>query len=377
MIKINRFLQIVVFVLCFISIGFAKNSFEEVRAARFPSGTVAVIEKNGEEFCFDTLEEAVSAASTSDLIQIQEDIQLVSSLYIDKEIIIDLNGYEITNIGNFPVLQVYGNVIIEDSSSNKNGKIVGNSESKHSVITCNDKGRLTIRSGIIESQNWHTITAYSGGNSSIYIEGGTFITFRGKHTFVIGEGQNLVINGGAFLEKLSINSNLKNFISSNFCYKVNGKSIKLAVGQREIVGDVTVGDHVYDNLVSNDSGHWHECDCGKKGNDLEGHTHSQGWQKDSQYHWYECEECGRVINKKGHDYVENIIKVATEEEDGLVEKTCNCGHKIIEIIPKITEKGLSKWVVVTIAVCSVLLLGLVSFGFHWLVFNRRKAENIK
>lgn len=372
-----KFIQRIIVVFCFLLIGLVANSFEDVEAAGFPSGTVAVIERNGEEFCFDSLEETVTEADNGDLIQLHENIQLTNSLYIDKEITIDLNGYELTNIGNFPVVEVYGDVTIEDSSSEKNGKIIGNSESEYSVITCNDEGMLTIMSGIIESQNWHAITAYSGGNSSIYIEGGTFITFQGKRTFVIGEGQKLVIDGGDFLGRLSINGSLKDALSGESCYKVNGKSIKLTSEQSEIIGHVTIGDHVYDNLVSNASGHWHECDCGKKYNDLEEHDHSSGWLKDLKYHWYMCEECGFISNKVAHAYIENVIKEATEAEEGIVEKTCTCGHKITEIVPKIKEKGLSKWMIAVIVGSSIILLSVISFGFHWCVFNKKKAENVE
>lgn len=69
------------------------------------------------------------------------------------------------------------------------------------------------------------------------------------------------------------------------------------------------------------------------------HNYGDDYQTDAENHWKVC-ECGEIIDKTEHTFGDwNIIKEATETEDGVKEKVCAvCGYKVEDIIPAITNE---------------------------------------
>lgn len=76
------------------------------------------------EIGFATLEEAVSQAEPGSIIELANDIEL-SSIVIDKNVTLDLNGYSITQTsGDSAAIVASGNLTIRDSSADQTGSIV-------------------------------------------------------------------------------------------------------------------------------------------------------------------------------------------------------------------------------------------------------------
>ncbi len=66
-----------------------------------------------------------------------------------------------------------------------------------------------------------------------------------------------------------------------------------------------------------------------------GHTYDmEEWKSDSENHWHTC-NCGAESEKKAHSFGKwTVTKEATESEEGSKERSCVCGYKDTEIIPK-------------------------------------------
>ncbi len=122
---------------------------------------------------------------------------------------------------------------------------------------------------------------------------------------------------------------------------------------------------------SDESGHWHECECGSKDaeaahpfgewqineNDenerectvcgyketkpVEGHQHdySNEWSKDKNHHWYACSGCNVPLEKAEHTWNDGEITTApTCEEEGVKTLTCEtCCVTGTEKIAKLTH----------------------------------------
>ncbi len=133
--------------------------------------------------------------------------------------------------------------------------------------------------------------------------------------------------------------------------------------------------HSYgDEWKSNDTSHWHECECGQKADEtdhsfkwvtdkeatatetgskheecevcgykkdaveipLVGHTHSYSaeWKFDATNHWHEC-ACGEKSDTAAHTYGDwTVTKAAKSTTAGSRERTCTvCGYKMTESLP--------------------------------------------
>ena len=113
--------------------------------------------------------------------------------------------------------------------------------------------------------------------------------------------------------------------------------------------------------------------------DSQTHEYSDDMKFDGEVHWNEC-ECGAKTARVVHLYSDNVIKNATETEEGILESVCECGFKIEKSIPKLesTESGdqsnenvtsdkdidegtngkSSAWVVILIIFSTVLPIGV-------------------
>ncbi len=77
-----------------------------------------------------------------------------------------------------------------------------------------------------------------------------------------------------------------------------------------------------DHKGSDASGHWNECECGKKGS-VESHNSDNWVTTDADNHWKVCSECGYKdeTTVQAHDY-------AWKKADGKHWKECACGKKL-------------------------------------------------
>ena len=136
---------------------------------------------------------------------------------------------------------------------------------------------------------------------------------------------------------------------------------------------IPVLEHTHEyTLMSDETHHWDECECGDIQNEeahkygawtvtkepteteegeqehtctvcdytesetipVLGHTHKYTRQCDENSHWDEC-ECGDIQNREIHQYgAWTVTKEPTETEEGEKEHACTgCGYKQIEVIP--------------------------------------------
>lgn len=80
-------------------------------------------------------------------------------------------------------------------------------------------------------------------------------------------------------------------------------------------------------------------ECGVSYGELGEHQYSESLSYNDNEHWSEC-HCGEKRDVASHTYGDWIVtKEATEDEPGLREKTCQCGHKLTEPIEQLPDSG--------------------------------------
>ena len=147
-------------------------------------GKVAQI---GDQY-FATLADAIAAAQAGDTITMIADTELTASAAITKKITLDLNGKTIAfkeNSGN-AAINVAGDLTLVDSSADKSGKIVRESQTDCSAIAVAG-GKLTVKSGSVISDYKGIQAGGTGKTNTITIEGGV----------IAGETVALNINKGS------------------------------------------------------------------------------------------------------------------------------------------------------------------------------------
>ena len=76
------------------------------------------------------------------------------------------------------------------------------------------------------------------------------------------------------------------------------------------------------------------CKCGYQEFDVHVHELSGKVLYDENTHWDECLTCPDHLNEAVHEYTGwYVVFDSTEEETGLEENKCSCGHTIERIIP--------------------------------------------
>ena len=171
---------------------------------------------------FATLEEAIAAAQAGDTVKLLKDIELAASVTISNELILDLNGYSIrfsANSGS-AAINLAGTLTLMDSSEDKTGKIIRESETDCSAIAIAN-GNLIVESGTIVSSHkgiqaggtnkTNTITINGGviqgatvalnlnkGNNTVSIAGGKLIGGNAIHASSNVTIVAFTISGGVF-----------------------------------------------------------------------------------------------------------------------------------------------------------------------------------
>ena len=115
---------------------------------------------------FASLKEAVDMAADGDVITLQVDHTITSTVIIDKAVTVDLNGKTLTSVGAVnPAIRVLADVVVE------NGSVVGEQGYCFIVGSSTGTGNLTIKSGNYRAQT--TVASVTKGY--LTIEGGYFV----------------------------------------------------------------------------------------------------------------------------------------------------------------------------------------------------------
>ncbi len=156
--------------------------------------------------------------------------------------------------------------------------------------------------------------------------------------------------------------------------------------------------HTFGSWVSDAKNHWKECSCGEKAEVAshvpgaaatetepqkcivcnyimkealgQTHTHkySDDWKHNSEKHWHEC-SCGEKSDETNHKFDKGVvIEEATEDIEGVIKHTCECGYEKLEFIPKLPKedkKGCKKDL-------SALVVGLISLSMVGILLKKKE-----
>lgn len=212
---------------------------------------------------YETLQEAIDAAKIGETIKLIGNLDLelgdgeigftVSS---DDEIILDLNGYEITGPGSAAkksshIIINKGKLTIMDSSEGKSGKIEMSTTTDWNIGTqatpISNQGTLIVNSGTIANYRQSNTMAYaidtnSSGSNAITIINGGFIysDYCALRIFNNGNRAEIEINGG---EVKSINRPIftQNFKTTPSIVKITGGNITSTQSNIFYIWDNTEG----------------------------------------------------------------------------------------------------------------------------------------
>ena len=139
-----------------------------------------------------TLAEAISFAQAGDLVQLLKNISLASAVTIDKDLMLDLNGYSIN--GSTTLLNISaGKVTITDGNQRENNaiRLTAASASALSAVTVSG-GDLTFHQGLIAAAN-----SGAGAVSGVLVNSGSFLA-QGNNTIQVeaASGYSVQVAGG-------------------------------------------------------------------------------------------------------------------------------------------------------------------------------------
>ena len=126
------------------------------------------------------------------------------TIYIDKNIILDLNGHTLSNTGNKQdkiIIEYGGHLKLIDTSESKNGSInasLATSNYNPSAISMKEGASLTVYDGNISGA---AAAIYAEGSATITIKRGRFENTESGATIVLAAKANLYITDGTFIRK--------------------------------------------------------------------------------------------------------------------------------------------------------------------------------
>ena len=125
------------------------------------------------------------------------------TLYIDKNIIIDLNGHTLSNTGNDQdkiIIEDGGHLKLIDTSDSKNGAVTAvldkGTEYRPSAISMNEGASLTVYDGNISGV---TAAIYVRGSATITIKRGRFENVGSSAPIVVKTEATITIDAGTFV----------------------------------------------------------------------------------------------------------------------------------------------------------------------------------
>lgn len=159
---------------------------------------VASITRDETTTYYKTLAAAVAAANSGDTIKLLEDVNLANDPLTDggyaaiapagKTITLDLNGKAVSG----GALDVYGTLIIDDSSEGKLGSVTASGQ--HAVWVNNTTSSLTIKAGTITGGTGYAVVVDNGSAS---VTGGTVKTGEnGTGAIKLQNSGSLSVSGG-------------------------------------------------------------------------------------------------------------------------------------------------------------------------------------
>lgn len=126
------------------------------------------------------------------------------TIYIDKNIILDLNGHTMSNTGNTEdkiIIENGGHLKLIDTSISKNGEIsvnFGSDSILPRAILMEEGSNLTVYDGNIYGL---ASAIHMNKGSNVIIKGGNFANIGDGNTIVMANTSNLYISGGTFSKK--------------------------------------------------------------------------------------------------------------------------------------------------------------------------------
>ena len=145
---------------------------------------------------YDTLADALNAASNNDTVKLYKDVTLTKEIKLtgDKTVTLDTNGKTLTNKYQYGAFDLNGtNLTVEGE-----GEIVSSLENDYSQRVFNVKANstLTVKDVTVKTDNGF-IAAEDGGK--VVIESGTYtVTSGGAIMFAYGKNTDVIINDGKF-----------------------------------------------------------------------------------------------------------------------------------------------------------------------------------
>ena len=174
---------------------------------------IYLVEKIEEEYIvqiedtkYYSLQEAINSIGENEkkIIQVIKDFELQETIEFNKNIILDLNGYTVTN--NYWKIVNTKELKITDTTENKEGRM----ESTNTIIGIlnKDEGNIEIAGGTVSSSsssnNWssnsgsYSYGIYNASSGNVTVTGGTASSTRGYKSYGIYNGGtgDVIVRGG-------------------------------------------------------------------------------------------------------------------------------------------------------------------------------------
>ena len=264
-----------------------------------------------------TLEEALDAAQTGDVIVLVSDVTVYETLAITKNVTLDLAGYTVTGYNVYPVIRV-----LEGATATVKNGTIKNADYVF-VLGASDgssAGYLTIESGTyvgtitVASVTKGTLTI-NGGNFSVYDSeyGATYLLNCVDANYTDGSAK-IVVKGGTFTGFNPANNTAEG-VNTNFCAE--------GYCANENNGVYTVASHVPGDEATCTTAQ--TCTvCGEELTPATGHTPGAAATCTTAQ---TCTVCNVVLTSAtGHSY-NSVVTAPTFDTNGYTTHTCvNCGY---------------------------------------------------
>ena len=313
---------------------------------------------------YGTLEDAIAAAQTGEVVTLLDNIALNAPLVITKELVLDLAGFEIvytsttqgeamiTNKGNLTINDTVGTGVI-------NYNYVGAADSTYGKgnFTISNQATLTVNGGKITIATLRAHAKYPIDNNSGI--GDAVLTVNGGHLYNYNTSAvRMFCNSTTFVNSVTVNGGLLEGYSAIWVQNPTSKVVtsQLTINGGEIRttaaayvnGTATVSE-VASKVYYTVGGGWSEQSFVKL---LGGTFNENVYLADGAPAAFEVSE-NAVFNGRfehPHNYVEKVT-APTCTEQGYTTYTCGCGKSYVDNYVPATGHRFSK-TVVTPATCT-------------------------
>ena len=151
----------------------------------FALGTIGAF---ADEVTADSINNTISSATEPVNIKLEADLTGSITIPAGKTVVLDLNGFKITNTANQDTITVNGNLTINDSSTEKDGTVDNVSHAKAAVF-CNV-------GGVVELNGGSYTRSEENGSSSSDAGGNSYYNIVNHGTMTINAGVTVMQSGG-------------------------------------------------------------------------------------------------------------------------------------------------------------------------------------